>query len=118
MIPLKLQALIKSDSAFIRNLADCLRPAIEEVIRSGYSEIQVDCAGIRFVSRAFAHEILCLVRDYLGRGARITLINLDSQVETMLNKVQSSYSMLSSEKPARPELYPKMVSFEEAQKLF
>ncbi len=117
MKPLDLKNVIHTDSAFIRTLADCLRSVIEDTVRAGVTEILIDCAGIRFASRAFAHELLCIVHEYSRKNIEIKFVNLENEVDAMLAKVENGFSSSGVEKPIRPELYPRRITFEQAQDL-
>jgi len=50
----------------------------------------LDFSDINFISRATAHELLSSVDKFANRGVKITFTNLNSQVESIIDKVDAS----------------------------
>lgn len=111
---ISLKNIIQSDVALLRELTDSIR---SEFIQNGLNHQQsVDFSGIRSVSRAFAHSLICLIEEFEQKGAQIELINLSPEISKLIDLVRASRT--DPQAHYRPDLFPKRVTFDEASEHF
>ena len=112
--PISLKNITNSDVALIRELNNSIR---SEVLERGVNKSEsIDFSGIRSVSRAFAHGLICLVDEFEKKGSHIELINLAPEISKIIEIVKASCTNLQAH--YRPDLFPKRVSFDEASEHF
>ncbi len=111
---ISLKDIIGSDTALIRELTDTIK---SEFLERGLSHNEiVDFSGIRSISRAFAHSLICLIEEFQQKGTQIELSNVDPEISKLLELVNASRT--GQQAHYRPELFPKRVSFDEASDNF
>ena len=111
---ISLKNLFQSDTALIRELTDSIR---SEFLERGVNQTEsIDFSGIRSVSRAFAHGLICLVDEFEQQGTQIELTNLAPEISRIIELVKASRTNLQAH--YRPDLFPKRVSFDEASEHF